>query len=361
MNHGDQPPLLQVQDLRTYFVTRAGIVKAVDGVSFEVRRGEIVGLVGESGSGKSNVCLSILNMVPKPAGRIVSGEIWLDGTDLRRLTEAQFRGVRGREIAMILQDPLSSLNPVYTVGNQVGEAIQAHGKVSGNDLRTRVIGALQKVQIPGAPARLKDYPHQFSGGMRQRVMAAIAVSCMPKLLLADEPTTALDVTIQAQFLELMRELRGSDLGILYVTHDLGVVAQLCDRVLVMYAGQIVESGTVEQIFRAPRHPYTAALIGSVPVLGRTRGRLYQIEGQPPNPLALPEGCRFAPRCPRAQERCRAEEPPVTNEQRTAFRCWYPLGLDEAGALEIQMPATQAVGAESRERWMPAPDQQSAGR
>ena len=320
----DRQPLLQVRDLRTYFFTRAGVVKAVDGVSFAVQRGEIVGLVGESGSGKSNVCLSILNMVPKPAGRIVSGEILLEGTDLLSLDEREMRAVRGRDISMILQDPLSSLNPVYTVGDQVSEAIATHHPVRGADLRRRVIDALQKVHIPGAPARRKDYPHQFSGGMRQRVMAAIAVSCAPKLLIADEPTTALDVTIQAQFLQLMRELRGSDMGILYVTHDLGVVAQLCDRVLVMYAGRIVESGPVEQIFRAPRHPYTAALIGSVPVLGGRRGRLYQIEGQPPDPLAQPVGCRFAPRCPRADERCHAEEPADSEEQRTTFRCWYPI-------------------------------------
>ncbi|MGD9892767.1 MAG: ABC transporter ATP-binding protein [Dehalococcoidia bacterium] len=320
----DGGPLLQVRDLRTYFFTRAGVVKAVDGVDFDVGRGEIVGLVGESGSGKSNVCLSILNIVPKPAGKIVSGRIALDGIDLLALSEREMRGVRGRDISMILQDPLSSLNPVYTIGNQVGEAITAHRKVQGTDLRSRVIGALTKVHIPAAPARLKDYPHQFSGGMRQRVMAAIAVSCAPKLLIADEPTTALDVTIQAQFLQLMRELRDSNMGILYVTHDLGVVAQLCDRVLVMYAGRIVESGPVEQIFRAPRHPYTAALIGSVPVLGGQRGRLFQIEGQPPNPLTLPDGCPFAPRCPHADDRCRSEEPVETAERRSTFRCWHPI-------------------------------------
>ncbi len=323
MTAAERAPLLQVRDLRTYFYTRAGVVKAVDGVDFAVQRGEIVGLVGESGSGKSNVCLSILNLVPKPAGRIVSGEIVLEGTNLLGLSERAMRTVRGRDVAMILQDPLSSLNPVFTVGDQVGEALRVHGRVSG-DLRERVIGALQKVHIPGASTRLRDYPHQFSGGMRQRVMAAIAISCAPKLLLADEPTTALDVTIQAQFLQLMRELREGDLGILYVTHDLGVVAQLCDRVLVMYAGQIVESGTVEQVFHAPRHPYTAALISSVPVLGAKRRRLYQIEGQPPNPLAPPAGCRFHPRCPQADDQCRAAMPEPATDGNVTYRCWHPL-------------------------------------
>jgi peptide/nickel transport system ATP-binding protein len=321
-------PLLQVRDLRTYFYTRSGVVRAVDGIDLDVAAGEIVGLVGESGSGKSNVCLSILNLVPKPAGRIVSGEVLLQGRDLLRLSDRQMRGVRGRDIAMILQDPSSALNPVLTIGAQVAEALDAHEPKARGHMREFVIDALRKVQIPSPAERLGDYPHQFSGGMRQRAMTAIAVSCRPKLLLADEPTTALDVTTQAQFLDLMQSLRDDGLGIIYVTHDLGVVAELCDRVAVMYAGRIVETGTAEQVFARPHHPYTAGLINSVPVLGNPHKRLFQIDGLPPNPLQLPAGCPFSPRCAFATDTCRTDEPGVTptTDGRT-FRCWHPIADD----------------------------------
>jgi oligopeptide/dipeptide ABC transporter ATP-binding protein len=338
-------PLLRIRDLRTYFFTRRGVVRAVDGVDLDVRQGEILGLVGESGSGKSNVCLSILKLVSAPAGQIVSGEILLNGRDLVPLSESQMREVRGRDVSMILQDPSSSLNPVLTVGLQVSEAVTAHKLPEGNRLRDLVIQALTRVRIPSAERRLEDYPHQFSGGMRQRVMAAIAVSCGPQLILADEPTTALDVTIQAQFLELMKSLRNSGIGILYVTHDLGVVAELCDRVAVMYAGQIVETGTVEEIFARPRHHYTAGLIASVPKLNDERGRLYQIPGVPPDPLNLPEGCRFSPRCPAATEQCVAELPPVVFlDDESSYRCWHPLSSIEELAV---LAPTAVAGASDR--------------
>jgi oligopeptide/dipeptide ABC transporter ATP-binding protein len=241
-----------------------------------------------------------------------------------KLSDRQMRGVRGRDIAMILQDPSSALNPVLTIGTQVAEALSAHEPKARGRMREFVVDALRKVQIPSPEERLDDYPHQFSGGMRQRAMTAIAVSCRPKLLLADEPTTALDVTTQAQFLDLMRSLRDDGLGIIYVTHDLGVVAELCDRVAVMYAGRIVETGTTEQVFTRPNHPYTAGLIRSVPVLGNAHQRLFQIDGLPPNPLELPAGCAFSPRCAFATEECHADAPPVTTtpDGRT-FRCYHP--------------------------------------
>jgi len=318
-------PLLQVKGLKTHFHTRRGVVRAVDGVDLEVQAGEILGLVGESGSGKSNVCLSIMRAVSGPAGRIVAGEVLLDGRDLLKMSDSELRAVRGREIAMMLQDPTSSLNPVLTVGTQVAEAVNAHRTESGSGVREAVVRALRRVQIPSAEQRQGDYPHQFSGGMRQRVMAAIAVACEPRVILADEPTTALDVTIQAQFLDLMRGLRDTGIGILYVTHDLGVVAELCDRVAVMYAGKIVETGTVEEIFARPRHPYTAGLIASVPVLASGRGRLFQIQGVPPDPLDLPSGCKFAPRCFKATSQCLEEDPPLGERPGGgALRCWHPV-------------------------------------
>ncbi len=333
--------LLSVRNLRTYFETREGVVKAVDGVDLDVDRHEIVGLVGESGSGKSTVGLSILNLVSRPAGRIVSGEVLLNGRDLVPMDESELRRIRGREISMILQDPSSSLNPVLKVGVQVAEAVEVHRSERGRSLRAVVVQVLKRMQIPSAETRVDDYPHEFSGGMRQRVMAAIAVSCEPQLIIADEPTTALDVTIQAQFLELMKSLRDSGVGILYVTHDLGVVAELCDRVAVMYAGTIVETGSTEEIFAQPRHPYTAGLIASVPVLGGGRGRLYQIEGFPPDPLHLPEGCRFEPRCTRAAEQCAEEPPAVTTPDGRIIRCWYP--LDEADRAAIGGPLDRTAG------------------
>lgn len=336
MTAAERAPLLQVRDLRTYFYTRAGVVKAVDGVDFAVQRGEIVGLVGESGSGKSNVCLSILNLVPKPAGRIVSGEIVLEGTNLLGLSERAMRTVRGRDVAMILQDPLSSLNPVFTVGDQVGEALRVHGRVSG-DLRERVIGALQKVHIPGASTRLRDYPHQFSGGMRQRVMAAIAISCAPKLLLADEPTTALDVTIQAQILEIMARLsRELGTAVIIITHNLGVVARYADRVNVMYAGRIIETASAKELYANPRHPYTVGLLRSVPRLDETRKeKLDPIEGSPPDLANLPKGCAFYPRCRWHVEKCLEEAPPLMMVAERHFAaCWESERVERDTAMPV---------------------------
>jgi oligopeptide transport system ATP-binding protein len=316
-------PLLDVQGLHTQFETRRGLVKAVDGINFTLNRAETLGLVGESGSGKSVSCLSILRLVPQPAGRIVSGKILLDGEDLMAKSKSEMRQIRGKRIAMILQDPLTSLNPGMTVGNQVAEAIRIHQGLRGMALRKSVINIMTRVQIPQAESRLKAYPHQMSGGMRQRVAGAIALSCQPSLLIADEPTTSLDATVQAQYLRLLVELQDQfDFGLIYVTHDLGIVAQLCDRVAVMYAGRIVESGPVRSIFNNPRHPYTSALLQSIPKLEMRGKPLYTIKGQPPIPINLPPGCPFAPRCPQVMDTCRKIYPPleVFDDAHTAT-CW----------------------------------------
>lgn len=324
---GEREIVLRVQDLRTEFRTRRGVVRAVNGVSFDIHRGEIVGLVGESGSGKSVTALSILRLVPSPNGRIVSGKILFEGRDLLSLSPRELRRVRGAGISMILQDPLTSLNPVYSVGNQIGEAFRVHdlNRDSTETLLRRVVAMLRRVGIPSPEVRMHHYPHQLSGGMRQRVVAAIALASSPKLLIADEPTTALDVTIQAQFLDLLRTLREADgLSILFITHDLGIVAQLCDRVVVMYAGIVVETGPVRRIFKEPAHPYTDGLIRSVPTLRRGGARLFQIEGQPPDLTRLSSGCPFAPRCQRARDLCEEAAPPETSlPGGGSVRCWYP--------------------------------------
>ena len=305
-------PLLEVKDLRTYFFTRWGTGKAVDGVSFTLDEGESLGLLGESGCGKSMTSLSLLRLVPRPAGRIVSGQVLFQGRDLLGISEQEMRAVRGRQIAMILQDPLSTLNPVFTIGNQVGEPLRVHGVVPRSGLWERVSKLLSLVRIPAPESRLRDYPHQFSGGMRQRVVGAAAIAAGPKILIADEPTTSLDVTIQAQYLRLLKELqRESNLSIIYITHDLGTLARICDRVAVMYAGKIVEQLTVEALFERPAHPYTEALLQSVPRMDRKVRRFLSIEGSPPLVYDLPRGCAFAPRCPKAMEICRSEPPPVT--------------------------------------------------
>ncbi len=298
-------PVLEVRDLKTQFFTRDGVVKAVDGVSFAVHRGEAVGLVGESGCGKSMTSLSVMRLIPQPPGKIVAGEVLLhdEGTaqDLLKLDESEMQHIRGRLLSMIFQDPMTSLNPVLTIGFQLTEPLKIHFNMSEDDARKRAVELLQQVGIPAAAERLNDYPHQFSGGMRQRVMVAIALACNPKMLIADEPTTALDVTVQAQLLDLIKELnRETGTAVLIITHDLGVVADLCDRVMVMYAGQIIESGTGDEIFDHPQHPYTVGLMQSVPRLGPTvRDPLVPIEGMPPDLIAPPAGCRFRPRCPRA--------------------------------------------------------------
>ncbi len=302
--------LLQVKDLRTHFYTEAGVVKAVDGVNLEINKEETLGVVGESGSGKSITAMSIMRLIPIPPGKIVSGQILFDGKDLTRLTEGEMRKIRGNDIAMIFQDPMTSLNPVLTVGEQIMESIILHEKVGRAEAKKKAIHMLKKVGIPEAESRVNNYPHQFSGGMRQRAMIAMALSCNPKLLIADEPTTALDVTIQAQILELMNNLK-KDFGtaIMMITHDLGVVAELCQKVLVMYAGNTVEYTDAKTLFAEPKHPYTWGLLGSLPKLTDTeKKRLEPIQGQPPDLRNLPQGCNFAPRCRHQQERCLKEKP-----------------------------------------------------
>ena len=307
--------ILDVKNLKTQFFTRDGVVRAVDDVSFTIRRGEAIGLVGESGCGKSITSLSIMRLIPQPPGKIVQGQVVLtedgQGRDLLQLDEDEMRHVRGRVISMIFQDPMTSLNPVLTIGYQLTEPLKIHFNMSDEEARKRATELLMQVGIPAAVERLNDYPHQFSGGMRQRVMVAMALSCNPKLLIADEPTTALDVTVQAQLLELIKRLnKETGTAVLIITHDLGVVADLCDRVMVMYAGQIIESGTGDEIFDHPQHPYTVGLMQSVPRLGpAVRNRLVPIEGMPPDLIAPPVGCRFRPRCPHAFEKC-IESPPA---------------------------------------------------
>ena len=326
-------PLLEVDGLRTQFVTRRGIVKAVDGVGFTLNRGETLGLVGESGSGKSITCLSILRLVPKPAGRIVAGRILLEGEDLMGKSRAEMRQLRGSRVAMILQDPLTSLNPGFTVGSQVAEAIRIHQGLRGRALRERVVDIMTRVGIPQADRRLKAYPHQMSGGMRQRVAGAIALSCQPSLLIADEPTTSLDATVQAQYLRLLQELQEEfDFGLIFVTHDLGIVARLCDRVAVMYAGRIVETGPTRALFDDAHHPYASALLDSIPRL-EVRGQLLSaIAGQPPILIDLPAGCPFAPRCPRAMDVCREAYPAaVAVADAHSVSCWLHTDRDEHGA------------------------------
>jgi oligopeptide transport system ATP-binding protein len=302
--------LLSVQNLRTYFDTRDGTVKAVDGVSFEIRAGETLGLVGESGCGKSVTAMSIMRLVPHPPGRTASGEIWFDGRDLLKVSNEHMRHIRGREIAMIFQDPMTSLNPVLTIGRQITEALQLHLKMGPRQARNRAIELLQLVGIPAAARRVDDYPHQFSGGMRQRVMIAMALSCNPKLLIADEPTTALDVTIQAQILELIATLRREfNAAVLLITHDMGVVAGVSDRIVVMYAGKVAEMATTDDPFINPRHPYTLGLLNSIPRLdAQRRERLVPIEGLPPDLITLGDICPFSARCSFALDRCRAGVP-----------------------------------------------------
>ena len=302
--------LLEVKGLETTFFTDDGAVQAVDNISFNVREGEILGIVGESGCGKSVTSLSIMGLVPNPPGKITSGEILLEGTDLTKLSEKQMRSVRGKDVAMIFQEPMTSLNPLYTIGNQLSEAIRIHNKSwSKKQITARVIEIIKLVGLPRAEQLINDYPHQLSGGMRQRVMIAMALVCDPKVLIADEPTTALDVTIQAQILKLMRELNDRlNTAILLITHDLGVVAETCERVVVMYAGQVVEEAPVNEIFKNPQHPYTKGLIQSVPDMRFKKDSLYSIPGNVPKPGSIRTGCRFAPRCEFATARCTEESP-----------------------------------------------------
>ncbi len=303
-------PVLEIKQLELHFFTDQGVVKAVDGVDLAINKGEIVGLVGESGCGKSVTSLSIMGLVPQPPGRIVNGSILFEGNDLVRIPARKMRQLRGREIAMIFQEPMTSLNPLFTVGSQLAEAIRTHEICSRREAQERALEILKKVGI-FRQGILKDYPHQLSGGMRQRVMIAMAMILKPRLLIADEPTTALDVTIQAQILDLMRFLNKEfGTSILMITHDLGVVAELCDRIFVMYAGQVVESTDRYSLYKNPGHPYTQGLLRSIPKLEEQRKRLYVIPGQVVSPHDLPDGCRFAPRCEFVMERCKKEAPPL---------------------------------------------------
>jgi oligopeptide/dipeptide ABC transporter ATP-binding protein len=317
-------PLLEVRDLTTSYHSARGtrITRAVDSVSFALGPGETLGIVGESGSGKTTLALSLVRLLPT-AARIERGQILLEGEDLVRKSEPEMRRIRGRRIAMILQDPMASLNPLYSIGDQVAEPIRIHEGAARGAARDRALGLLRAVRISAPESRLSEYPHQMSGGMRQRIVGAIALSCAPRLLIADEPTTSLDLTIQSQYLSLLRDLqRERGLALVFITHNLGIVAKMCDQVAVMYAGRVVETGPVKRIFDAPAHPYTRALLESIPRLGDPRARLTAIDGQPPDLAALPQGCAFAARCPKVEERCRLAAPPdvaVADQQRT--RCW----------------------------------------
>jgi oligopeptide/dipeptide ABC transporter ATP-binding protein len=314
-------PLLEVNDLKTYFYTREGVVQAVDGVSFTVDKGQTLGIVGESGCGKSVTALSIMGLIPKPPAKIAGGSVLFDGTDLTKLNEKQLQDVRGRRVAMIFQDPMTSLNPTFRIGTQITETLHRHYEIEKGPARKRAVELLEEVGIPRAAERLDDYPHQFSGGMRQRVMIAIALSCNPQLLIADEPTTALDVTIQAQILDLLDRLRQEhDMAMIIITHDMGVVAETADEIAVMYAGQIVEQAAALELFDNPEHPYTEALLGALPQLegeGIRQGRLTAIPGRPPDLVNPPEACRFAARCPyRDQADSCTREPQELREIRT---------------------------------------------
>jgi peptide/nickel transport system ATP-binding protein/oligopeptide transport system ATP-binding protein len=315
--------VLEVKDLRTYFFTRWGVVKAVDGVSFSLAAGETLGIVGESGCGKSVTSLSILRLLPEPVGRIVGGEIRFEGEDLVHKTEWDMCQIRGSRMSMILQDPMTSLNPVFSIGEQIAEAFRIHQRLKGSRLWEKATEMLRLVKIPSPAMRLRAYPHQMSGGMRQRIVGAIGISCQPRLLIADEPTTSLDVTIQAQYLRLLKDIQ-TDMGLslIFITHDFGIVAKMCDRVAVMYAGRIVESADVRELFNHPRHPYTQALLQSVPHLEGPEERLTAIEGQPPALYNLPPGCSFAPRCPHARSLCQRQYPPeVIVGAGHDVRCW----------------------------------------
>jgi oligopeptide/dipeptide ABC transporter ATP-binding protein len=327
--------LLEVRNLKTQFPTRAGLVRAVDDVSFSIDRGELLGLVGESGCGKSMTALSIMRLIAPP-GRIVAGEILFEGRDLLKLSNREMRDVRGNDVAMIFQDPMTSLNPVFTVGEQIAEALRLHRNLSRKDARAGAVAAMREVAIPDPELRADDYPHQLSGGMRQRVMIAMALACDPKLLIADEPTTALDVTIQAQILELLNHLRQTrELGVLLITHDLGVVAEVADHVCVMYTGKIVEESPVDELFARPKHPYTEGLLRSVPKLTMKDvvkpERLQTIEGVVPSPLNVPPWCHFEPRCAYRMPRCREGEIP-----------FYPAAEDVTVRCVLYDPATTAA-------------------
>jgi oligopeptide/dipeptide ABC transporter ATP-binding protein len=347
---GPPPPpdvLLDVRGLKTHFHVMDGTVPAVDGVDFQLKRGETLGLVGESGCGKSVTSLTIMRLIDIPPGEIVAGEIWFDGRELLSLPSSEMRHIRGASMSMIFQEPMTSLNPVFTVGNQIAEAVKAHRKVSGKEAMNRAIEMLAAVGIPSPDRRVKQYPHELSGGMRQRVMIAMALSCDPKLVIADEPTTALDVTIQAQILELIKSMQErTGAALLLITHDLAVVAETVQRMAVMYAGKIVETGTAEEVLLNPQHPYTQGLITSIPSNVARGDRLNVIKGTVPNPFRMPVGCRFEPRCPFAFEPCKAHEPALraSGPDRLAA-CWlrYPKSeLPNSKVVDVPPTAPQVV-------------------
>ena len=327
------PPLLELRNLSTHYVSARGarVVRAVDEVSLTLEAGSTLGIVGESGSGKSTLALTILRLLP-PAAHITGGEILFEGEDLRAKSDVEMRRIRGRRIAMILQDPMASLNPLFTIGDQVAEPVRVHEGTGRAGAWSRAKELLKAVRISAPESRVGEYPHQMSGGMRQRIVGAIAISCSPRLLIADEPTTSLDLTIQAQYLNLLRDLqRQYELALIFITHNLGIVAKMCDQVAVMYAGRLVEWGPVTRIFDAPAHPYTQALLGSIPRMGDGRERLTAIEGQPPDLAAPPSGCAFHPRCPQVMDQCREQAPPETVlAPRHTTRCW----------LSVPAPAAQ---------------------
>jgi peptide/nickel transport system ATP-binding protein len=322
--------LLEVKNLRTYFDVDDGEFRAVDGVSFSLEPGRTLGIVGESGCGKSVTALSIMGLIPSPPGRIAGGEILFEGVDLLKLRPAEMRERRGNQISMIFQEPMTSLNPAFTVGDQIVEVILRHRKVTKQQATQHAIEMLRRVRIPSPERRFEDYPHKLSGGMRQRVMIAMALACDPQLLIADEPTTALDVTIQAQILDLMRRLR-DEIGaaIMVITHDLGVIAEIAHEVIVMYAGRVIERAEVGALFRDPQHPYTIGLLGSIPRLTTEQARLATIEGMVPNPLAMPAGCRFHPRCPFAVEECLRVDPPLREIKPGQFAACIRAPLEES--------------------------------
>jgi len=331
-------PLLELRNLSTHYVSSRGtrVVRAVDDVSLSINAGETLGIVGESGSGKSTLALTILKLLPT-AARIVSGQMLFEGEDLITKSDAEMRKVRGKRIAMILQDPMASLNPLFTIGDQVSEGIRAHEGLGRTTAWGRAKDLLKSVRIPSPETRVTQYPHEMSGGMRQRIVGAIGIACEPRLLIADEPTTSLDLTIQAQYLNLLRELQKEHgLALIFITHNLGIVAKMCDQLAVMYAGRVVESGPVSRVFNAPMHPYTEALLNSIPRMSDTRKRLTAIEGQPPDLAAMPPGCSFQPRCVQAFDRCREEVPPE-------FR---PTS-DHTSRCFLSDPATATVGSQRR--------------
>jgi oligopeptide/dipeptide ABC transporter ATP-binding protein len=325
-------PLLSLEHLSAHYISQQGtrVVRAVDDVTLSLGAGGTLGIVGESGSGKSTLALTIMRLLP-PAARIVGGRIVFDGEDLVEKSDAEMRQVRGKRIAMVLQDPMASLNPLFTIGDQVGEPIRVHEGASRASAWKRAVALIKSVRIASPETRVSQFPHEMSGGMRQRIVGAIGISCEPKLLIADEPTTSLDLTIQAQYLNLLRDLqREHGLALIFITHNLGIVAKMCDQLAVMYAGRVVEQGPVSRIFSQPAHPYTKALLGSIPRMSDSREHLTAIDGQPPDLSSLPAGCAFAPRCPSAFGRCRAEAPPeVTVDEGRTARCWLAVSNVES--------------------------------